>query len=209
MSFIENEKWRYATKKFDATKKISNADLEVLKEAIQLAPTSYGLQLYKVLIIENQPLKQQLRKASWNQSQIEDASHVFVFCNFKEVNRDHLDSYLVRKAEIYSLETTSLVGYADFIEGKLAERKRDEIENWTAKQTYIALAYLMNAAADLKIDSCPMEGFDSMQYNEILGLDEKGLNAAVVAAVGYRSGDDKSQYSLKVRKRNEDLFQHI
>jgi nitroreductase len=207
MSFISHGKWRYATKKFNKEQKISSENLEILKDAIQLAPTSYGLQLFKVLIIENPLIKEKLREASWNQSQLEDASHIFVFCNYTEVKRKHLDEYLIRRAELHQIEASSLSPYADFIEKKLRSQNTSEIDNWTAKQTYIALSFLMNAAAELKIDTCPIEGFEAERYREILGLDKQGLSAAVVAAVGYRAAEDKQQFMKKVRKRNEDLFE--
>ncbi|MFT6167305.1 MAG: nitroreductase [Vicingaceae bacterium] len=209
MRTIEDLKWRYATKKFDATKKISNEDLDKLKEAIQLTATSYGLQLFKVLIIENPDTRNLLKPASWGQSQITDASHLLVFCNFSEVTEDHLNHFAAIKSKANNIPMEDLSGYVGFIQSKLGELNADQIDNWTAKQTYIGLANLMNAAAELHIDTCPMEGFDKDQYNEILGLSEKGLSAAVLCPIGYRSEDDASQHSAKVRKSVEDLFEVV
>ena len=209
MGFIEDQKWRYATKKFDATKKISNKDLDVLKESIQLAATSYGLQLFKVLIVENKQKRDLLKPASWGQSQIIDASHLMVFCNFTEVSEEHLNHYAGIKAKASNIPVESLSGYMQFIQSTLEARTPEQIDSWTAKQTYIGLANLMNAAAELHIDTCPMEGFDASKYDEILGLSDKGLAAAVVCPVGYRSEEDTTQDAPKVRKSLEDLFEVV
>lgn len=209
MGFIEDQKWRYATKKFDATKKVSNKDLDVLKESIQLAATSYGLQLFKVLIIENPDTRDLLKPVSWGQAQVTDASHLMVFCNFTEVTKEHLNHYAEIKAKASDIPVESLSGYMDFIESALSARTPDQIDNWTAKQTYIGLANLMNAAAELKIDTCPMEGFDAAKYDEILGLSAKGLAAAVVCPIGYRSEEDATQSAPKVRKSINDLFEVV
>lgn len=209
MNSIKNLNWRYATKQFDSSKKVSQTDLEQLKESIQLSASSYGLQLYKVLIIENEAIKEQLKPASYNQSQITDASHLFVFCNYTVVNDNHVDEYLELKAGIQGLKTEDLTGYGDFIKDALSYKSEDEINNWTAKQTYIALGNLLISSAELKIDTCPMEGFEPEKYNKILGLTEKGLNASVIVAVGYRSTEDQTQFATKVRKSKEILFETV
>ena len=209
MGFIEDQKWRYATKKFDASKKVSNKDLEDLQEAIQLAATSYGLQLFKVLVVENKNKRDLLKPASWGQAQITDASHLLVFCNYTEVKEEHLNHYASLKAKASNIPVESLSGYMEFIQSALSARTPEQIDNWTAKQTYIGLANLMSAAAELKIDTCPMEGFDAAKYEEILGLSEKGLAAAVVCPIGYRSEKDDTQNAPKVRKSVEDLFEVV
>ncbi|MCF6350454.1 MAG: NAD(P)H-dependent oxidoreductase [Flavobacteriaceae bacterium] len=209
MKLIEDLNWRYATKQFDASKKVSQADLEQLKESIRLSASSYGLQLYKVLIIEDKDIKEQLKPASYGQGQITDASHLFVFCNYATVSDNHTDQYLQLKAKMQDLKIEDLQGYGDFIKGSLSYKSEDEMNNWTAKQTYIALGNLLIATAELKIDSCPMEGFEPEKYNKILGLDAKGLNASVVVAVGYRSVEDQTQFDVKVRKSKAELFETI
>jgi len=209
MRTIEDLKWRYATKKFDATKKISNKELDKLKEVIQLTATSYGLQLFKVLIVENKQKRDLLQPASWGQSQIVDASHLLVFCNFTAVTEEHLNHYAAIKSEANNIPVESLSGYMQFIQSNLGTRTPEQIDSWTAKQTYIGLANLMNAAAELHIDTCPMEGFDASKYDEILGLSAKGLAAAVVCPIGYRSEEDATQHAAKVRKSLEDLFELV
>ena len=205
-NFIENQKWRYATKKFDASKKVSASDLETLKEAIQLSTSSYGLQLYKVFIIENPEVRSQLQPASWGQSQIIEASHLFVFANIVDVQENHIDAYVQNFANTRALTVEDLKGYSDFMKSKIVPLPVEQKAVWTSKQTYLALGNLLNAAAELKIDVTPMEGFEPEKYNEILGLNALGLNASLVAAVGYRHEEDTTQHYAKVRKPKQELF---
>ena len=209
MSFLSNLEWRYATKKFDASKKVSATDLETLKEAIQLSTSSYGLQLYEVFIIENPEVRAQLQPASWGQSQIIEASHLFVFANIVDVQENHIDEYVQNIATTRGLSIDDLKGYSDFMKSKIVSLPVDQKSVWTSKQTYLALANLMNAAAELKIDVTPMEGFEPEKYNEILGLNALGLNASLVAAVGYRHEEDATQHYAKVRKPKQELFTTI
>ena len=208
-NFIENQKWRYATKKFDASKKVSASDLETLKEAIQLSTSSYGLQLYKVFIIENPEVRSQLQPASWGQSQIIEASHLFVFANIVDVQDQHIDAYVQNFANTRALTVEDLKGYSDFMKSKIVPLPVEQKAVWTSKQTYLALGNLLNAAAELKIDVTPMEGFEPEKYNEILGFNALGLNASLVAAVGYRHEEDATQHYAKVRKPKQELFTTI
>jgi nitroreductase len=205
-TFLENQNWRYATKKFDTTKKISTEDLNFLKEAIRLSTSSFGLQLYKVIIVENQELKAKLLPAAYGQTQITDASHVIVFANQTVVNDSDIDAYIKNISETRGLLIDALSGFGDYMKGSVNKIPADAKVIWTAKQTYLALGNLLNAAAELKIDATPMEGFDAKKFNEILGLDALNLNAAVIATVGYRHEEDATQHNKKVRKSNEDLF---
>ena len=205
-TFLENQNWRYATKKYDASKKITTEDLNTLKEAIRLSSSSYGLQLYKVFIVDNPELRAQLQPAAWGQTQITEASHLFVFANQTTVDAEDIEGYLKNAEQTRSLPEGTLKGYGEFMKGSLLNLPEDAKKVWTAKQTYLALGNLLNAAAELKIDATPMEGFDPAQFNTILGLDKLNLNAAVVAAVGYRHEEDDTQHYKKVRKSNEDLF---
>jgi len=203
---IEHRTWRYATKKFDATKKVSDEDLKTLIEATRLSASSYGLQPYHILVISNQETKEQLKPASWNQSQITDASHIIVFANATDFGEELVDDYVANVSQTRNIPEEGLRGYADFMKSKLIDLPLETKDSWTAKQAYIAFGNLMQAAAELKIDTCPMEGFESEKYNEILGLEDKNLNAAVVLAVGYRSEEDETQHYAKVRKSTEELF---
>ncbi len=209
MSLIQSLKWRYATKKFDTTKSISVADMQIILEAIQLTATSYGLQAYKVLNIINKELRQQMQVASWGQAQVVDACDVLVFCAYTEITSDMVDTYVERKATIQHIPPKNLEGYSDFMKSKIQEKSPEELIEWNARQIYIALGNLLAICGELKIDACPMEGFESKKYDEMLGLKEKGLTAVVVCPIGYRSEADFTQNSPKVRKPLEELFETI
>ncbi len=205
-NFIKNANWRYATKKFDPTKKVSDRDLETLKEAIRLSASSYGLQPYKVLIIENPEIRAKLQPVAWGQSQIVEASHLLVFANITDFGDNQIDEYIENVASTRGLPTDALKGYSDFMKSKISTLPLEKRNVWTSKQTYIALSNLLNAAAELNIDVTPMEGFEPDQFNEILGLTDLGLNTSLVATIGYRHEEDATQNYAKVRKSNEELF---
>ena len=205
-NFIENQNWRYATKKFETTKKVSESDLAILKEAIRLSTSSYGLQPYKVLIIENPELREKLMPVSWNQSQVVDASHLIVFANETNIGNTEIDAFVKNMIDTRGIPAESLNGYSGFMKSKINELTPEQKSIWTAKQAYLALGNLLNAAAELKIDVTPMEGFDSVAYNEILNLDAQNLNATLVATVGYRHEEDATQFYAKVRKSTNELF---
>jgi nitroreductase len=209
MQLIENLKWRYATKKFDASKKVSQQHIELIKEAVQLTASSYGLQPYKVLEINNPELRSTLKPLSWNQTQITDASHLFLFCNTIAVTDKDVDDLMQLKSEINKTSIEKFSGYGEFVKGKLKEKSTIEMFHWTAKQTYIALSNALNACAELEIDCTPMEGFETDAINEKLGLKEKGLNACVLLAVGYRHSEDIAQNLIKARKTIDEIFEEI
>ena len=209
MEYINSLNRRYAVKKFDSSKKISDRDLKTLIEAVRLSPSSYGLQLYKVLVAEEPELRAELKKASWNQGQITDSSHLFIFCAYDEVSDIHIDEYINLKAETEGKDFEELAGYGDFIKSKVKEMREEQRRSWTARQTYLALGNLLNACAVMGIDACPMEGFEPEKYNKILNLKERNLTAVVIAAAGYRSDEDMTQYLPKVRKPVEELFDFV
>jgi nitroreductase len=205
-TFLENQNWRYATKKFDPTKKISTEDLNTLKEAIRLSSSSYGLQPYKVIIVENPELRAQLQGAAYGQAQVVDASHLIVFANETNVDNQSVDTYINRISETRNIPAESLAGCGNYMKGPINSMPDDVKKTWTEKQTYLALGNLLNAAAELKIDVTPMEGFVPAKVNDILGLNELGLNASLLAPIGYRSEEDATQHLKKVRKSNTELF---
>lgn len=209
MELIKHLNWRYATKIFDSTKKVSLTDLEKIKQAVQLSVSSYGLQLYKVLIIENKAIREELKPASWGQNQITDASHLLVFCNYTKPKNEDIDAFLELTANTQQIAVKNLEEYGDFMKSKIDEMSSKEKINWTKRQTYLALGNLLNACAELQIDACPMEGFEVEKYNEILGLDAQNLSAAVIAPIGYRAENDHTQHRAKVRKPLTELFQKI
>jgi nitroreductase len=205
-TFIENQNWRYATKKFDASKKITTEDLSTLKEAIRLTASSYGLQPYKIIIVDNPELRAQLQPAAYGQAQVVDASHLIVFANELNFGAEGIDDFAKTMSETREIPLESIQGYVDYMKGNIVGLSEESRNLWSAKQTYIALGNLLNSAAELKIDTTPMEGFIPAQVNEILGLDKLGLNATLLATIGYRHDEDATQHYKKVRKSNEDLF---
>ncbi|HBK82216.1 MAG TPA: NAD(P)H-dependent oxidoreductase [Flavobacterium sp.] len=208
-TFLENQSWRYATKKFDASKKIAQKDFEKLQQAIQISASSYGLQPYKVLVIENPEIRAQLQPVSWGQSQIVDASHLLVFANFIDVTDNHIDDYISNIAKTRGMKLEDLKGYGDFMKSKITPMPSELKSSWTSRQVYLALGNLLNAASELKIDVTPIEGFEPEKYNEILDLKSKNLNAVVVAAIGYRHKEDATQFYPKVRKPINELFETL
>jgi nitroreductase/dihydropteridine reductase len=209
MDFIKNMEWRYATKKFDTTRKIPRNELDLLKRSIQLTPSPYGLQLYKVIIIANQELKEVLKPFSRHQHQITDCSHLFVFCNYSTVKNEYIDEYIRTRSGILHMDIAQAETSGAYMKSKIADLTEEQKTNWLKNQTYLALGNLLTVCADLKIDACPMEGFEPKEYNRILGLEENGLNACVLATTGYRSAEDKMQYIPKVRKPTELLFEEM
>lgn len=204
--YIENLNWRYATKKFDTDKKVSKENLDTILEATILSASSYGLQPYKIIVIENPEIREKLKPAAWGQAQITEASHLIIIANQTTFGEELVDDYIDNVSNTRNIPAEGLKGYADFMKNSLTGLPDEKKSIWTAKQTYIALGNLLSAAADLKIDACPMEGFDAAQFDEILGLKEKGLTAAVLAPIGYRSSEDETQHYKKVRKSKENII---
>lgn len=205
-NFLNNQNWRYATKKFDASKKVSSEDLHTLKEAVRLSASSYGLQPYKIIIVENPEVRAKIQPAAWGQSQIIDASHLFIFANETNFGDEGIDAFLNSISDTRETPLEALTGYGDFMKSKISTLEPAVKNVWTSKQTYLALGNLLNAAAELKIDVTPMEGFDPQQINEILGLDKLNLNTSLIATIGYRHEEDSTQHQKKVRKSQENLF---
>jgi len=208
-NYLDGLKWRYATKKFDKSKKLSDVQLEDLKEVLRLSASSYGLQPYKFLIIEDDKIRQKLREASYNQPQITDSSHLIVFCGKYEANEDDVANHVENTAKTIGKSVTELEGLSNSINGKLSRMSSSDKKDWTARQNYLALGNLLSAAAHMEIDACPMEGFENDKYDEILDLKSKGLHSNVIAAVGFRDESDKYANVPKVRKSKENLFVHI
>lgn len=208
-TYIESLNWRYATKKFDSNRIIKKEDLQLLLDATQLSASSFGLQPYHVFVATDKEIRNQLKAASWGQSQITDASHLLIFANKTSFGSELIDDYLKDVSETREIPLEGLQGYGDYMKSKLVDLPDTIKENWTAKQTYLAVGNLLSAAGVMQIDACPMEGFEPETYNELLGLTGQGLTAAVVVALGYRSEEDETQHYKKVRQSKESLFTHI
>lgn len=207
---LQKLKWRYAVKRFDATKKISPGDWEMLEASLVLSPSSYGLQPWRFLVIQNPALRAELRKASWNQSQVEDCSHFVVIAAKEKVDAAHVDSFLDHVAKVRGHGVDKLAGYRKGIMGDVIEGPRAAIAyHWATRQCYIALGTLMTTAAIMNIDACPMEGLDPAQYDEILQLPKEGYRALVACALGYRHPEDSFAALPKVRFPREQLVKYL
>lgn len=206
-TIIEQLQWRYATQQYDVTKKINEADLEVLKESIRLAPSSYGLQPYKVIVVESSELREQLFQQSYGQAQVKDASHYFVFAVQNTLETPHIDAYIDRVAATRELDVNQLKGFAQVMKSTTAQLTPGQQFDWNSKQAYIGLGNLLTAAALLHIDATPMEGFNGRAYNELLQLNDH--TAVLAAALGYRSITDSYQFRTKVRKEADIFFETI
>ncbi|XOV67225.1 MAG: NAD(P)H-dependent oxidoreductase [Fluviicola sp.] len=204
---IDDLNWRYATKKFDPSKKLSEEQLSTLKESIRLSASSYGLQAYKVLIIEDPIIRERLMEASFGQKPIVDASHLFVFCAYTNVIEADVAKYMQLISLTRGTDPKKLEAFHNGIANSLKNKTIEELVNWTSKQTYIALGQLLHTCASVRIDALPMEGFSPKAYNEILGLEELNLTATLACPVGFRDSEDPAQFNKKVRKSDKDLFE--
>lgn len=206
MSLIQPLEWRYATKKFDATKKLSTEQLNTILDTIQLAPSSFGLQHYRIVVIEDKAVREQLRGAAYGQPQLTDASQIIVFAAETNINEAYVEKYVDEIAKVRNTERENLVPYEKTMVATVNHRSEDQLVAWAHKQAYIALGVLLTAAAEAGIDACPMEGFEIGKFDEILGLREKGLTTSVIAAIGFRAEDDDYANFAKVRKPKDELF---
>lgn len=210
MDIIEPLNWRYAVKQFDPTKKIPEAELDTLLEALRLSPSSYGLQPWKFIVISDPALKEELKTHSFNQAQATDCSHLLVLCRINEVTEEYIDHFLEPTAEAKGVPVEKLEGYKAVIVGDLIDGPRSKIiDQWASRQVYLALGNLLTSAAAMGIDACPMEGFVPAEYDQVLGLAEKGLSSVVVCALGYRSEDDKYAKIPKVRFEADEVIEKI
>jgi nitroreductase len=209
-SVLQQLQWRYATKKFDPTQIIPPETWAILEQSLVLAPSSFGLQPWKFFVIRNPDLRQKLLAASWNQTQVVEASHLVVFAIKKDINEIDVDRYIARMAEVQQVPVENLQGFADVVKGFLVKPPYPlDMNEWSTRQVYIALGQFMTSAAMLGIDTCPMEGFVPTQYNELLELPQQGYSAVVVCPAGYRSAEDKSANRPKVRYSPQDVIGHI
>ena len=200
--------WRYATKHFDSTRQIPSGELSILENALHKSPSSFGLQPWRVLSVENKEIRAALRVASWGQAQIEEASHLFVFTTLKKVRADYIDSFIKLTSEVRGTSLADLEQYKQMMLGFLVGGPQAESSQyWAQRQAYLAMGFLLEAAALREIDACPMEGFDPGQYDEILGLTNTDYASVAVVALGYRSKDDEYQNLPKVRFDFEKLFE--
>ncbi|MEZ4873883.1 MAG: NAD(P)H-dependent oxidoreductase [Flavobacteriaceae bacterium] len=197
---LKKMQWRYACKKFDPAKTLSEEKLAVLKESFNLTATSYGLQPIKLIIIKNPVLKEQLVPLSNGQMQVRDASHVLVICIETHIDTQYIKTHFKRVKDIRDTPDAILDPFKTFLIESFAEKTQEEVISWMKKQAYLALGNLLTVCALEEIDSCPMEGFEPEGYDTLLELKEKGLQSVLVLPVGYRAEDDFFSSLRKVRK---------
>ena len=202
--------WRYATKAFDPTRKIPEETWKALEQTLVLTPSSFGLQPWKFLVIRDTGLRARLRPHANNQAQVVDCSHFVVFAMRKNLTVDYIENYVRRAAVVQRVSVESLQPSRDSMVGSLVEGHRSlTVNTWASNQAFIALGQLMLTAALMKIDACPMEGFDPRAFDQILDIGKRGLSAVVCCALGYRSESDKHALQPKVRFERKDVFEDI
>lgn len=204
--FIDHLNWRYATKKFDSTKKLSDEQLHELMEATRLAASSYGLQPYKVALVTNPETRAKIQEHAWGQTQVVDASHLFVFCAKKTIDEAFVDQFIALVAKERGMTTESLGSYREMMVGTIKSRTPEALATWMKCQAYIAVGFLLSAAAQMEIDACPMEGFDPAHVDVDIGIIEDDLTSVVLVPVGFRAADDATAQYKKVRWPKDDFF---
>jgi nitroreductase len=199
-------KWRYATKKFDPTKKIDDQTWAILEEALRLSPSSFGLQPWKFVVVTDQKVKDQLAAISFNQKQPIDCSHLVVLSRVDHLTAHYIEKFIDYSAKVKNVPVESLKIHKDMMLGFAGSQSEEELAAWSSRQVYIALGTLLTAAALLGVDACPMEGLDRDAYDKLLGLPEKGCRAQVLCALGYRAADDKYSQLPKTRFPSSDVI---
>jgi len=206
---LEKLQHRYACKKFDQTKKIPDDTWKILEDVLVLSPSSFGLQPWKFIVVTNPALREKLKPHSWDQVQITTASHLVVIATRTDINEEIVNKHMDNIALTRSVPSESLNGYRSVISGFVSPMTaQDSTKHWTAKQSYIALGFLLETAALLDIDSCPMEGLDVDCYNQLLELNDTGFTTTVVCALGYRASDDSYASASKVRFSHDSVIEY-
>lgn len=203
-------RWRYAVKKFDPTRPVPEAQWRALIEATVLAPSSFGMQPWRFVVVEDRKVREALVAHSWGQRQVVDASHVVVFAQRVGIAAADVDRYVQRIAEVRKVPPATLDGYKKVMLGFVGQPKEKfDVDAWCGRQLYIALGFFMAAGAQLGIDTCPMEGIDPAKYDELLGLTGSGYRTVCACPIGYRAADDKYATTPKVRFTTEELVKVV
>lgn len=202
-------RWRYATKQFDASRKIPAETWAALEESLVLTPSSFGLQPWKFLIVETPAVRAKLLPDSWNQAQVTEASHFVVLTARTDLTTVDIDAWVSRLSEIQGRPADTLAPLRGMIVGFAETMSEEERHAWNVRQVYIALGQLMASAATLGIDACPMEGISKSAYDRILGLENSGYATVVACALGYRAETDKYATAPKARFEASRVIQHV
>lgn len=205
MKLNDNLRWRYATKKFDPQKKLSPELVESILESANLTATSYGLQPYRFILLENRDLQEELVASSYGQRQVADASHVIIIAIRTDVDQEYIHSFIDLKEQQRELPAGSMADYGKQMVKSIMGMTQQQRLDWAGKQAYLAMGTLLVACAIHQVDACPMEGFVPQEYIEKLGLAERNLHAQLVLPIGYRADDDETQHLAKVRRSLEEM----
>lgn len=207
---IKTLEWRYATKVFNPDRRIPDGDWEALLESLHLSPSSLGLQMWRFLDVQDPGLRRELRAASWDQPQVTDSSHLVVFCARRDFSPEDVQRYLERIVEVRGVTMESLNLYRERIFELVNSKSPDVLKAWLERQVYIALGFMMSCAADLRIDTCALEGMDPAAYDRLLKLEGTSYYTLCALALGYRDGEgDKYAHLAKVRFDCGDVIQVI
>lgn len=198
MSLIENLNWRHAVKAYDPTKKVSQEDLNTILESARLAPTSSGLQPFRIIVVENQELKEKMVAGALTPEVMRDSSHVLVFAAWDSYSNEKIDKVYDYHTDVRDLPRGRFGSYTDKIKEIYGAQTPEEHFAHTARQTYIALGIALAQAAELKIDSTPAEGFSNEVVDEVLGLKELGLKSVSLLYLGYR--DEANDWLSTMKK---------
>ena len=200
--------WRYAVKKFDS-RQLDEKIVEELLEAARLAPTSFGLQPFQILLITDLNIRKALADVAMGQRKVADSSHLVVFASFTKFRQNHIEQFLKLSHRARGETTKSLEATGRTLSKFFQNQSHEWLGAWAKRQTYLALGTLLCACAMSKVDACPMEGFEAEKFDEILDLEEKGLTATVIVAMGYRASDDAFASYGKIRKPYTDIVTRI
>jgi len=207
--YLNNLMWRYATKKFDPQKKLSITETDILEEALRFAPSSFGFQLWKFYRIDDPAIRAALKEASYGQPQITDASHLYALASKETPTEQDITDIIEATKATRGVTDESLAGYKNALQGTIAGKPAGETAAWTAKQVYIALGFIIDAAAQHHIDACPMEGFDRAKVSDIIGATKEGYAVQLLCPVGHRAADDGHAGEKKVRYPKERIIKII
>lgn len=202
-------RWRYATKQFDATRKIPDNVWDAIEESLVLTPSSFGLQPWKFLVIANPSIRAKLLAESWNQPQVTAASHFVVLAARTDLTTTDIDAWISRMAQVQAKGAEAVAPLKGMIAGFAETQSVEDRHAWNVRQVYIALGQLLTTAALLGIDACPMEGISKSAYDRILGLEGSDYATVVTCALGYRSADDKYASTPKARFERSKVIQHL
>ena len=209
MQVLDSLRWRYAVKKFDDGKIVPEEKIDTIKEAFNLTASSYGLQPFKLVVIKNKEIQNQLVEHSWNQKQVTQASHVLVMTVPKSYSTEEVSSYFNRVKNIRNTPDEIINPFQEFLTNTVASKSQEELLSWNKNQAYLAMGNLLTVCALEEIDSCPMEGFIPEKYDEVLGLEGQNLTSVLVLPIGYRAEDDYMKSQKKVRKNLEEVIFQI